>query len=176
MRPFLLLLVATASAYRAALSPRQASTVSGCAAPACAAPTALPTARCHLLLRGGGGGSPLLVRLVERLASTIETALPASTILAIAIALEIGATTCMKLAALGSGRWLVGVGLGYTLCFSIFPLALKRLPLSLAYAVWSGVGTAAAAIIGNACFGEVLGRRQVASIGLIVAGVVGLNT
>ena len=176
MRPFLLLLVATASAYRAALSPRQASTVSGCAAPACAAPAPLPTARCHLPRRGGGGGPPLLVRLVERLASTIETALPASTILAIAIALEIGATTCMKLAALGSGRWLVGVGLGYTLCFSIFPLALKRLPLSLAYAVWSGVGTAAAAIIGNACFGEVLGRRQVASIGLIVAGVVGLNT
>ena len=82
-----------------------------------------------------------------RLGSVLGNA-PAPLILAITIALEVVATTCMKFAANGPKAWYIGVGLGYTLCFSLFPLALRTMPLSVAYATWSGVGTAASCFIG----------------------------
>lgn len=92
----------------------------------------------------------------------------------ITIALEVIATTCMKLAST-SPKYLVGVYAGYALCFTLFPIALRELPLSLAYATWSGVGTVASVLIGAACFAERLSRLKVACVALIVLGVVGLN-
>jgi small multidrug resistance pump len=54
-------------------------------------------------------------------------------------------------------------------------LALKSLEVSLAYAVWAGVGTAAIAIIGMAAMGETVNALKLASIALVIGGVVGLN-
>ena len=54
-------------------------------------------------------------------------------------------------------------------------LALKSLEISLAYAVWAGVGTAAIAIIGMAAMGETVNALKLASIVLVIGGVVGLN-
>jgi len=54
-------------------------------------------------------------------------------------------------------------------------LALKGLEISLAYAVWAGVGTAAIAIIGMAAMGETVNALKLASIVLVISGVVGLN-
>src|SRR5829696_1544135 len=54
-------------------------------------------------------------------------------------------------------------------------LALKSLEISLAYAVWAGVGTAAVAIIGMAALGETGNAMKLASIALVIGGVVGLN-
>jgi small multidrug resistance pump len=54
-------------------------------------------------------------------------------------------------------------------------LALKRLELGLTYAVWSGVGTALAAVIGIAYFREPLTLIKAASLGLVILGVVGLS-
>jgi len=54
-------------------------------------------------------------------------------------------------------------------------LALKGLEISLAYAVWAGVGTAAIAVIGMAAMGETVNALKLASIALVIAGVVGLN-
>jgi small multidrug resistance pump len=54
-------------------------------------------------------------------------------------------------------------------------LALKTLEISLAYAVWAGVGTAAVAIIGMAALGETVNGLKLASIALVISGVVGLN-
>lgn len=124
-----------------------------------------------MVLRGGFSFGSLLASIV----ATAES-VPAILILGISIALEVLATTCMKLAAITDKRsYFAAVYIFYGLCFSIFPLALKRLPLSLAYATWSGVGTAASVIIGATWFGEQVTLMKLVWIGLIVAGVVGLN-
>jgi quaternary ammonium compound-resistance protein SugE len=54
-------------------------------------------------------------------------------------------------------------------------LAVKTLPLGTAYAVWTAVGTLGTVIIGIAVVGEPVGAMRLASIALIVAGVVGLK-
>ena len=54
-------------------------------------------------------------------------------------------------------------------------LALRRLELSVAYAIWSGVGTALTAMIGFAYFREPLTLIKLASLALVVLGVVGLS-
>jgi small multidrug resistance pump len=54
-------------------------------------------------------------------------------------------------------------------------LALKGLEISLAYAVWAGVGTAAIAVIGMTAMGETVNALKLASIVLVIGGVVGLN-
>ncbi|MGA5703593.1 DMT family transporter [Peterkaempfera bronchialis] len=97
-------------------------------------------------------------------------------LLALAIAAEVCATTCLKLTD-GFSRLLptVAVAAGYVLSFVLLGRALKDIPVSVAYAVWSGVGTAAVAAIGAAAFGEPLGRPQWLGIALVVLGVVVLN-
>ena len=54
-------------------------------------------------------------------------------------------------------------------------LVLKRLDLSVTYAVWSGVGTALAAMIGIAYFREPLTLFKMVSLALVVIGVIGLS-
>ena len=53
--------------------------------------------------------------------------------------------------------------------------ALKTLPVGTAYAVWTGIGAVGTAIIGILVFGESQEVARVMSIGLIVAGIVGLK-
>jgi quaternary ammonium compound-resistance protein SugE len=53
--------------------------------------------------------------------------------------------------------------------------ALKGLPLGTAYAVWVGIGTVGTALFGILVLGEPAGLLRLASIALIVAGVVGLK-
>jgi quaternary ammonium compound-resistance protein SugE len=54
-------------------------------------------------------------------------------------------------------------------------LALKTLPIGTAYAVWTGIGAVGTAVLGIALFGEPATALRLASIGLIVAGIVGLK-
>lgn len=54
-------------------------------------------------------------------------------------------------------------------------LALKTLPIGTAYAVWTGIGAVGTAILGIALFGDPATAARVGSIGLIVAGIVGLK-
>ena len=54
-------------------------------------------------------------------------------------------------------------------------LALRTLPLGTAYAVWTGIGTVGTAIAGIVMLGEPAGVLRMVSIGLIVAGIVGLK-
>jgi small multidrug resistance pump len=63
----------------------------------------------------------------------------------------------------------------YVLSLWLTALALKTLEISLAYAVWAGVGTAAIAIIGMAALGETVNALKLASILLVISGVIGLN-
>lgn len=97
-------------------------------------------------------------------------------LLALAIACEVCATSCLKLTD-GYTRLLptVGVVIGYVVSFVLLGRALTRIPVSVAYAVWSGAGTAAVAAIGAAAFDEPLGWPQWLGIALIIVGVVALN-
>jgi len=92
-------------------------------------------------------------------------------LLALTIALEVFATTSMKLASTRP-VWHLGTVIGYGSCFSVFPLVLRKMPLGVAYAIWSGAGTALTALIGAALFGEALSTQKVGALAVIVAGVV----
>lgn len=96
--------------------------------------------------------------------------------LILAIVLEVAGTTSMKLSE-GFRYWLPSVAVFgfYALSFSALIMALRTIPVSVAYAVWSGVGTALIAAIGMLYFQEPAGAQRLISIGLIVAGVIGLN-
>ena len=96
--------------------------------------------------------------------------------LALAIMLEICGTTSLKLS---DGFTRIGpsgaVVLCYAASFALLSLALRRIELSIAYAVWSGVGTAVVATIGIFWFGESAGGWKLLCLALIVLGVAGLH-
>ena len=96
--------------------------------------------------------------------------------LILAILSETAGTTSMKYAE-GFTRLVpsVAVGVFYAVSIVLLTMTLRSIDISVAYAVWSGVGTALIAAIGIAWFGEPLTAIKLASLALIVAGVVGLN-
>jgi quaternary ammonium compound-resistance protein SugE len=68
---------------------------------------------------------------------------------------------------------------GFAACalisFGLLNLALGKLEVGPAYAVWTGIGAAGTAAVGNLALGESSSMMKLVSIGLILAGVVGLN-
>jgi small multidrug resistance pump len=96
--------------------------------------------------------------------------------LAVAIVLEIGGTVSLKLS---DGFTRLGpagaVAICYAASFALLSLALRGIDLSIAYAVWSGVGTAIVAAIGIIWLGEPAGAWKLLSLALIVLGVAGLH-
>ena len=93
-----------------------------------------------------------------------------------AICMEVCGTTCMKLSE-GFTRWLpsVLIFVFYGISFALMTFAVKKLELSIAYAIWSGVGTLLIALIGLFWFKEPLTALKVVSMALVIAGVIGLN-
>jgi len=65
--------------------------------------------------------------------------------------------------------------IGMALSFWLLALAMKQLPLGTAYGVWVGIGTVGAFIAGIVLFDEPASSLRIISIGLIVAGLVGLK-
>jgi small multidrug resistance pump len=106
----------------------------------------------------------------------VPAKVPPGLLLAFAIASEVVATVALR-ATHGYSRPLplLIVILGYGAAFFLLGLVLRSIPVSVAYAVWSAVGTAAIAVIGMAILGEPVTALKVASLALIIAGVVGLN-
>lgn len=96
--------------------------------------------------------------------------------LALAISSEICATVSLKYTH-GFTRLLPSaiVVLGYVASFALLSQALKQIPVSSAYAIWSGVGTAVVAAIGFAFLGEGVNLWKVLGIALIIVGVIALN-
>ena len=54
-------------------------------------------------------------------------------------------------------------------------IAMKSLPVGTAYSVWVGVGAAGTVILGIALFNEPVNAFRLVSVGLIIAGIVGLR-
>jgi small multidrug resistance pump len=96
--------------------------------------------------------------------------------LSVAILFEVAGITSLKLSRGFAEMWpSVGVFVFYVCSAAAVILALRRLELSVAYAIWSGVCTALTAMIGFAYFREPLTLIKLASLALVVLGVVGLS-
>ena len=54
-------------------------------------------------------------------------------------------------------------------------IALRDLPVGTGYAIWTGIGTVGTAVLGIMIFQEPATALRLASIGLIIAGIVGLK-
>lgn len=93
-----------------------------------------------------------------------------------AICMEVCGTTCMKLSE-GFSKWLPSllIFVFYGISFTLMTFAVKKLELSIAYAIWSGVGTLLIALIGLFWFKEPLTILKIGSMVLVIAGVIGLN-
>ncbi len=97
-------------------------------------------------------------------------------LLVLAIIFEVAGTTSMKLSE-GFQRLIPSVALFlcYAISFVAITIALREIEVSIAYAIWSGVGTALISLIGICYFRESLTMLKVLSIVFIILGVIGLH-
>ena len=70
--------------------------------------------------------------------------------------------TLWTVAAMIGSLWLLGI-------------AMKSLPVGTAYSVWVGVGAIGTVVLGIVLLGEPASAGRLASVALIVAGIVGLK-
>lgn len=102
--------------------------------------------------------------------------LGAAVLLMVAISIEVGATALLpKAAGFTDPFWSTVVVTGYGVSIWLLAIVVRSMPVSVAYAIWAGVGTAAVAVIGFAFLGESMNWFKAASLAMIVLGVVGLN-
>ncbi|MEW5930814.1 MAG: quaternary ammonium compound efflux SMR transporter SugE [Gemmatimonadota bacterium] len=59
--------------------------------------------------------------------------------------------------------------------FALLSQALRTIPIGTGYAVWTGIGAVGAAALGIVLFKEPASTLRLASIGLVIAGIVGLR-
>lgn len=97
-------------------------------------------------------------------------------LLALAIALEVSGTTCMKFSD-GFKEIVpsVLVFVFYGLSFTAFIYALKTIDLSISYAIWAGLGLALITAIGILYFKEPATIQKMVFIVLVLVGVIGLT-
>lgn len=97
-------------------------------------------------------------------------------LLAGAIVSEVIATSALK-ASEGLTRLApsVVVVAGYLLSFYLLSLTLEHMPVSVAYAVWAGLGTALIALVGVIFLDEPMTAVKAMGIALVIGGTVALN-
>jgi small multidrug resistance pump len=100
----------------------------------------------------------------------------AAILLAVAIALEVTSSALLpKAQGFTNLPWTIAVMGGYAVAIWLLTVIVKTVPVSVAYAIWAGAGTALVAVVGYLFLGESLGWVKAISLAMIVAGVVGLN-
>jgi small multidrug resistance pump len=93
-----------------------------------------------------------------------------------AIAAEIFSTSTLKSTDGFTRLWpSLACSAGYIISFLALSQAVKGVQVGVAYAIWSGLGTAAIVAIGAAFLNEPITVPKIAGISLIIAGVVTLN-
>lgn len=89
---------------------------------------------------------------------------------------ETSFAVCLKLSNGFSALWpTVGFAVSALASFGLLTLALRELEVGSAYAVWTGIGATGTAAVGMLFLGDTVSAGKLASIGLILAGVIGLN-
>jgi small multidrug resistance pump len=97
-------------------------------------------------------------------------------LLAIAIATEVAATSQLQRTnSFHNPGWTAVVIAGYAISIWLLALVVRVIPVSVAYAVWAGAGTALVAVVGVIWLGEEWNWTSAAAISLIIIGVVALN-
>jgi small multidrug resistance pump len=97
-------------------------------------------------------------------------------LLVLAITAEVGATAALpRTESFRDPGWTALVLGGYIVSIWLLTLVVRQIPVSIAYAIWAGLGTAAIAVIGVLVLGESWDLTKVAALTLIIAGVVMLN-
>ena len=100
----------------------------------------------------------------------------AAVLLVVAIVIEVVSTALLPRAqGFTDLAWSAVVLGGYAVSIWLLAIVVRTLPVSIAYAVWSGLGTAIVAVIAFFFLGESMTPLKAASLTLIVAGVIGLN-
>lgn len=96
--------------------------------------------------------------------------------LACAVSLEVGGTYLLKLSDGLKHRLTGGFGILLVIgAFAALAQAIRGMDLSVAYAVWGGVGLVATAVVGALAFGQRIRPAGWAGIVLVIAGVVALK-
>lgn len=102
--------------------------------------------------------------------------LTASLLLLAAIAAEVAATSTLpRTDGFRNPGWTAAVLLGYAVSIWLLSLVVRTIPVSVTYAIWAGLGTAAVAVVGVLWLGERLDLLKAVAIAMIVVGVVVLN-
>jgi quaternary ammonium compound-resistance protein SugE len=65
--------------------------------------------------------------------------------------------------------------IGMVLSMLLLSIAVRTLPIGTAYAVWVGIGALGTAIVGMVYFGEPASAMRLLSLGLLMAGIIGLK-
>ena len=98
------------------------------------------------------------------------------TILILAGLFEIGWAIGLKYTEGFTRLWpTLGTVAAMIVSLGLLGIAMKSLPVGTAYAVWVGVGAVGTAILGIVLFGEPANAGRLLSLGLILAGIVGLK-
>jgi quaternary ammonium compound-resistance protein SugE len=69
----------------------------------------------------------------------------------------------------------VGVAVAMVASVGLLGYAMRELPVGTAYAVWVGIGAVGTALLGIVLFGEPASAGRLLSLGLVVAGIIGLK-
>lgn len=97
-------------------------------------------------------------------------------ILFVAGLLEIGWAIGLKYTAGFTRLWpSVGTVSAMVASMLLLGLAMKQLPVGSAYAIWVGVGAVGTVILGIVLLGESASPARLISVGLIIAGIIGLK-
>lgn len=97
-------------------------------------------------------------------------------LLALAIGAEVAATAHLpRTEGFRSPGWSLLVVAGYAVSIWLLSLVVRDIPVSTAYAVWAGAGTALVAVVGVVWLGEDWNWITVTSLAMIIIGVVALN-
>jgi len=91
---------------------------------------------------------------------------------------EIGWPVGLKLGWTDAGArpgWIVFAIVAMTASGALLLWAQRSIPMGTAYAVWTGIGAVGAFVVGILAFGDQASAMRLVSIGLIVAGIVGLK-
>ena len=97
-------------------------------------------------------------------------------VLGIAILAEIAGTSALKASDGMTRPWPASVVVvGYAIAFWCMSIAIRTIPVGIAYAVWSGVGIVLITAIGWTLYDQRLAPPALAGLALIIAGVALVN-
>jgi multidrug transporter EmrE-like cation transporter len=102
--------------------------------------------------------------------------MPVAALLILAIVTEVAGTVALRFSDGFTRPGPIAIVVaGYGISFWLLALVLREMSVGATYAIWSAVGTALVATIGMIALGESATALKLASLALIIIGVVGLN-